>query len=76
VAPASCPPDTVAWIRRAEHSLPDAAAAAIGERRDRREHSRERTDAHLDVRGAVDRAAWGPLAEGLTGLTVAGRRTS
>jgi hypothetical protein len=66
---------TVAWIRRAEHSLPTPRRPR-SRRRDRREHSRERTDATSIVRGAVDRAAWGPLAEGLTGLTVAGRRTS
>jgi len=64
--------DTVAWIRRAEHSLPDAAAAAIASIEIAENIPGNERTAHLDVRGAVDRAAWGPLAEGLTGLTVGG----
>ena len=61
---------TVAWIQRAERSLSSAAAAAVaGVEIAENIPERERT-AHIDLRGAVDRAAWAPLADGLTGLTV------
>jgi 23S rRNA (uracil1939-C5)-methyltransferase len=64
-------PGTVAWIRRAQ-TLPSALAGAMaGVEIAENVPETERT-AHVEVRGAVDRAAWLPLADGLTGLTVQG----
>jgi len=63
---------TAAWIRHAQQALaPAAAGAIVGVEIAENIPETERT-AHVEVRGAVDRAAWAPLAEGLTGLTVQG----
>ena len=64
----------VAWIRHAERTLAAAAAATIaGVEIAENIPEIERT-AHIEIRGAVDGGAWGPLAVGLTGLTVQGER--
>jgi 23S rRNA (uracil1939-C5)-methyltransferase len=63
---------TAAWIRHAQQALPPAAAAAIGGVEIAENIPETERTAHVEVRGAVDRAAWVPLAEGLTGLTVQG----
>jgi len=61
---------TVAWIQRAEQLLSSASAPAIaGVEIAENIPGSERT-VHIDLRDAVDRARWTPLAEGLTGLTV------
>jgi len=63
---------TVAWIRRAESSLSGATTSAIlGVEIAENIPESERT-AHVEVHGAIDRAAWAPLADGLTGLTLQG----
>ena len=63
---------TVAWIRHAEQALSANAASAItGVELAENIPGTERTS-HIEIRGAVDRAAWVPLAAGLTGLTVQG----
>jgi 23S rRNA (uracil1939-C5)-methyltransferase len=65
---------TVAWIRHAERTLaPTAAAAIAGVEIAENIPETERT-AHVEIRGAVDRDAWAPLADGLTGLSVQGER--
>jgi 23S rRNA (uracil1939-C5)-methyltransferase len=67
---------SVAWIRHAERTLAPAAAATIaGVEIAENIPETERT-AHIDIRGAVDRAVWAPLADGLTGLSVQGERES
>jgi len=64
--------ETVAWIRRVEQALPSAVSASItGVELAENVPASERT-AHVEVRGAVDRAAWMAAAEGLSGLTVQG----
>ncbi|HEV8397083.1 MAG TPA: TRAM domain-containing protein [Vicinamibacterales bacterium] len=66
---------TVAWIRRAESFLTAATTAAIlGVEVAENIPESERT-AHVEVRGPIDRAAWAPLADGLTGLTLQGEST-
>ena len=66
---------TVAWIRHTEHALPPAAAAAIaGVEIAENIPGTERT-AHVEIRGAVHRGVWAPLADGLTGLSVQGERS-
>ena len=63
---------TVAWIRHAQQALSPAAASAVaGVEIAENVPETERT-AHVEIRGGVDRQAWSPLAEGLTGLTVQG----
>lgn len=65
--------ETVAWIRRAEQSLPGTTAASIvGVEIAENIPESERT-AHVEVRDRVDPAVWTPLADGLTGLTVQGQ---
>jgi 23S rRNA (uracil1939-C5)-methyltransferase len=65
---------TVAWIRHAERTLaPTAAAAIAGVEIAENIPETERT-AHVEIRGAVDRGTWAPLADGLTGLSVQGER--
>lgn len=63
---------TVAWIRRTEQALPRAVAAVMTGVEIAENIPETERAAHVDVRGAVDRAAWTAVAEGLTGLTVRG----
>ena len=64
--------ETIAWIRRAEQSIVAAGAPAIaGVEIAENIPGSERT-VHVAVRGPVARAAWAPIADGLTGLTVQG----
>jgi 23S rRNA (uracil1939-C5)-methyltransferase len=63
---------TIAWIRHAEQSMSAARASVIaGVEIAENIPGTERT-AHIEIRGAVDGAAWTPLSTGLTGLTVQG----
>jgi 23S rRNA (uracil1939-C5)-methyltransferase len=61
---------TVHWIRRAPRVLaPAVAATIVGVEISENVPETERT-AHVEMRGRIDRAAWAPLADGLTGLSV------
>ena len=62
----------VAWIRQAERALAPEAAAAITGVEIAENIPETGRAAHVEIRGAVDRSAWEPLAAGLTGLTVQG----
>jgi len=65
---------TIAWIRHAERALAPAAAATIAGVEIAENIPETERAAHVEIRGAVDRAAWAPLADGLTGLSVQGER--
>jgi len=67
---------TVAWIRHAERTLAPAAAATIAGVEIAENIPETERAAHIEIRGAVDRTAWAPLADGLTGLSVQGERES
>jgi tRNA/tmRNA/rRNA uracil-C5-methylase (TrmA/RlmC/RlmD family) len=62
------------WIRRAERSLPPALAADLVGVEIAENVAASQRAAHVEVRGAIDRAALAPLAEGLMGLSAS--RTS
>ena len=67
-------PGTIGWIRHAERALAPAAAATIaGVDIAENIPETERT-AHVEIRGAVERGAWAPLTDGLTGLSVQAER--
>jgi 23S rRNA (uracil1939-C5)-methyltransferase len=62
----------VAWLGHAEQSMSaEAASVVAGVEVAENIPGTERT-AHVEIRGAVDRSLWSPLAAGLTGLTVQG----
>jgi tRNA/tmRNA/rRNA uracil-C5-methylase (TrmA/RlmC/RlmD family) len=63
---------TVAWIRHAEQSMSAAVASVVSGVEIAENIPGTERSVHMDVRGAVDRAVWTPLATGLTGLTVQG----
>ena len=61
---------TVHWIRQAPQVLAPAVAAAIGGVEISENIPETERTAHVEVRGRIDRSAWAPLADGLTGLSV------
>jgi 23S rRNA (uracil1939-C5)-methyltransferase len=61
---------TVAWIARAEQSLPADALTSVESIETAENVPETERTAHVSVRGSVDPRTWTPLAEGLTGLTV------
>jgi 23S rRNA (uracil1939-C5)-methyltransferase len=62
------------WVRHAEQSLPPALAADLAGIEIAENVAGHERAAHVELRGAIDRAALAPLAEGLTGLSAS--RTS
>ena len=65
---------TVAWIRLAERALAPAVATTIAGVEIAENIPESERTAHVEIRGAIDRGAWAPLAAGLTGLSVQGER--
>jgi tRNA/tmRNA/rRNA uracil-C5-methylase (TrmA/RlmC/RlmD family) len=66
--------ETLAWIRHAERALAPAGAATIAGVEIAENIPGTERAAHVEIRAAVDRGAWAPLVEGLTGLSVQGER--
>lgn len=65
---------TVAWIRHVERALSPAAAATMAGVEIAENIPETQRTAHVEIRGAIERGAWAPLADGLTGLSVQGER--